>query len=81
MKLYTYKTAAEVLDCSWSTVQKLCLAGKIPIVKIGNETRIREQDLEAWINRRCHYHKPGKCSDANRKQALPTEETTFARSK
>lgn len=57
MKLFTYKTLAEYLDCSPSTVQKLYLAGKIPGFKVGNETRFRQQDIDAWIEGRLHFHK------------------------
>lgn len=53
--LLTYKTAAEILGCSASKVQKMCLAGEIPILKLGNETRIREEDLEAWAKKGVHY--------------------------
>ncbi len=46
--LLTYKTAAAILDCSASKVQKMVLAGEIPFIKVGNETRILPEDLEAW---------------------------------
>lgn len=79
-RLLTYKTAAAILDCSASKVQKMCLKRELPIVKVGNETRIREEDLKAWIDRGRHYHQPTNCSEDNRKEALPTMETTIARS-
>lgn len=78
MKLLTYKTAAEVLDCSASKVQKMVLAGEIPIIKIGNETRILPEDLEAWMRRGRHVHVPEKCRDDNHSQSNPTAETTIA---
>lgn len=81
MKLLSYKSAAEILDCSPSKVQKMCLKGELPIVKVGNETRIREEDLKAWIDRGRHYHEPKNCSDSNGKQPIPTTETVFARTK
>lgn len=77
MKLYTYKTAAEVLDCSASKVQKMVLAGQLPFLKVGNETRIREEDLRAWINRQVQIN----CSDDNHSEPLPTTETFLAASK
>jgi len=81
VKLLTYKTAAEILDCSASKVQKMCLAGEIPILKVGNETRIREEDLKSWINRRLHYHESNKCSEDSGKQELPATEAVFVRSR
>ncbi len=80
MKLLSYKAAAEILDCSPSKVQKMCLAGEIPIVKVGNETRIREEDLKAWIDRGRHYHERKDCREDSRAEPIPTTETTIARS-
>lgn len=79
MKLLDYKKAAEILDCSPSKVQKMTLAGEWPIVKVGNETRIDEEDLLAWMRRKKHFHAKN-CSESNGKQPLPAEETTVARS-
>lgn len=74
--LLTYKTAAAILDCSASKVQKMCLAGEIPIIKVGSETRIMESDLRAWMQRGRHYHRPNKCSEDIRPDALPPREAT-----
>ena len=74
MRLLSYKAAAAVLDCSPSKVQKMCLAGELPILKVGNETRIDERDLEAWIQDRKFVHRPKNCSEYNGKQSLPTTE-------
>lgn len=57
--LLTYKTTAAILDCSASKVQKMVLAGELPFIKVGNETRIIPDDLRAWI--RMHRRAP----DAN----------------
>ena len=76
-KLLTYKTAAELLDCSASKVQKMVLAGEIPFLKVGNETRIRQQDLEDWIEnqmQRCVQRRHENCSEDNPEQALPKRE-------
>lgn len=78
-KLLTYKTAAELLDCSPSKVQKMVLAGEIPIVKIGNETRILTDDLFAWIRRGRHIHVPENRRDDTSSEALPTKERIHAR--
>lgn len=72
VKLLTYKTAAEYLDCSPSKVQKMCLAGELPILKVGNETRIRQEDLEAWVAGQVHFNKPENCRDSNTSEPLPT---------
>ena len=77
--LLTYETAAEFLDCSASKVQKMCNNGEIPIVKIGNRTRIDPADLRLWIKNRKHFQAK-ECSNDNGKQPLPTTEATFARS-
>lgn len=74
MKLYTYNTAAEILDCSAWKVKKMVLAGEIPYLKVGNETRIREEDLKEWIDSRVQ-----NCRKSNRIQAFPTTETISAR--
>lgn len=81
MKLLTYKTAAEILDCSASKVQKLCLAGEIPIFKVGNETRIILEDLERWIKNGRHYHEKENSREDNRRRAIPTKEATIVQSK
>jgi excisionase family DNA binding protein len=75
MKLLTYKTAAEVLDCSASKVQKMVLAGEIPFIKVGNETRILPEDLEAWIRR----GRQKNCRDSNTSEPLPTVESTYVK--
>ena len=54
---------AAILRCSKSKVEKLMLAGELPIIKIGNESRMTRADLEAWIESRKHFHKPGKRSE------------------
>jgi excisionase family DNA binding protein len=77
VKLYTYKTAAAVLDCSASKVQKMVLAGELPFLKVGNETRIREEDLRDWIDSQIRRN----CSDDNPKQPLPTEKMVHVSSK
>lgn len=74
LKLYTYKTAAEVLDCSASKVQKMCLAGEIPIIKVGNETRIDERDLDRWIQSRRYFHEPKDCGRTTPSEPNPTTE-------
>ncbi len=76
----TYKTAAAILDCSASTVQKICLAGEIPIFKLGNETRIRQEDLEAWVKNRMHFHCRENCREANDSEPHPTTERVYATS-
>lgn len=79
-KLLSYKAVAEILDCSASKVQKMCLAGELPIIKVGNETRVRESVLLRWLEEREHFHEKKNCSDPNGKELLPTTESTFARS-
>ena len=79
LKLYTYKTAAEVLDCSASKVQKMCLAGEIPIIKVGNETRIDERDLDRWIQSQKFFHEPKECRTTTESEPNPTEEHMHGR--
>jgi excisionase family DNA binding protein len=72
MKLYTYKTAADALDCSSSTVQKLVRDGEIPILNIGNEVRIDADDLQAFIDRKKYFKDAKNRRDPNDRQPLPT---------
>ena len=77
MKLYTYKTAAELLKCSESKVQKMVLAGEIPFIKIGSRTRILDEDLHAWLRRQ----RQSNCSEDIGPQAHTATEAVFVRSK
>lgn len=43
---------AERLGVSKSFAQKLLVRRGIPVVRVGRLTKVREQDLEAWIEAR-----------------------------
>jgi len=49
-KLYTIPEVASYLKISKSKVYWLVQTHKIPHVRIGRNVRIREQDLEKWLN-------------------------------
>lgn len=47
--LVSIKEAAQLLSCSEAMVRKWIGRGKLQTVKVGRLTRIRRQDLEAWV--------------------------------
>lgn len=77
-QLLTYKTAAAILDCSASKVKKMVLAGELACIKLGNETRIRESTLQAWMDAGEHFHQAQKrsenCRDSKHSEVHPTGE-------
>ena len=48
--LLTIKDAAQRLACSEAMLRKWIHRGKLPTVKVGRLTRIRQQDLDAWVH-------------------------------
>jgi len=50
-KLLNVKEAAEVLSCSEAAIRKWVYQRRLPAVKVGRLTRIRQSDLEAFIRR------------------------------
>lgn len=48
-ELLGVKQAAKALACSEAMLRKWIHEGKLPTVKIGRLTRIRQSDLEAWL--------------------------------
>ncbi|MGV8123950.1 MAG: helix-turn-helix domain-containing protein [Candidatus Xenobiia bacterium LiM19] len=49
-KLFTPQQVAEHLSLEKKTVEDYLRAGKIPGVKVGREWRVRERDLQAYID-------------------------------
>ena len=47
--LLTIKQAAKLLACSEAMLRKWIYERKLPLVKIGRLTRIRQSDLEGWV--------------------------------
>ena len=47
--LVSIKDAAQLLACSEAMLRKWIHQRKLPYVKVGRLTRIREEDLNAWI--------------------------------
>ena len=47
--LISLKEAAVRLACSEAMLRKWIYQGKLPTVKVGRLTRIRQCDLEAWL--------------------------------
>jgi excisionase family DNA binding protein len=48
-RLFSVKEAAARLACSEAMLRKWLCYGKLPYIKVGRLTRIRQQDLEAWV--------------------------------
>jgi excisionase family DNA binding protein len=47
--LLSLRQAAQRLACSEAMLRKWIHQGKLPFVKVGRLTRIRERDIEAWL--------------------------------
>ena len=47
--LISIKDTAKRLSCSEAAIRKWIQHGRLPCVKVGRLTRIREQDLEALV--------------------------------
>ena len=47
--LLSVKDAAQRLACSEAMLRKWMYTGRLPFVKVGRLSRIREQDLDAWV--------------------------------
>ena len=47
--LLTIKEAAKFLACSEAMLRKWIHQGKLPCLKVGRLTRIRQSDLEGWL--------------------------------
>ena len=47
--LLSIKDAARSLACSEAMLRKWIHQGKLPRVKVGRLTRIRQSDIEAWV--------------------------------
>lgn len=50
--------AGQVLGLSTPAVWKLIYSGKLPIVKIGRSVRLRNEDIQAFINANVTRHEP-----------------------
>ena len=48
-QLITVKEAARLLACSEAAVRKWVFQRRLPVVKVGRLTRLRQRDLEALI--------------------------------
>jgi len=48
-ELFSIKDAAKFLGCSEAMLRKWLHQRKLPNVKVGRLTRIRQSDLEAWV--------------------------------
>lgn len=49
--LLTIKEVAEKLRLTPYTVRRFIKEGKLPATKVGGQWRVREADLEAYLNR------------------------------
>lgn len=50
-KVYTVEEVAGILRVSEATVRNLIERGELKAFRAGNQWRIREKDLEAYMNR------------------------------
>lgn len=49
-KLLDVKQAAELLSCSEAAIRKWICQRRLPVVKVGRLTRVRQSDLERLIS-------------------------------
>ena len=49
-KLYTIKEVSELVGISESEVIRMVMLKKLPAVRVGNAIRIKEEDLEMFLN-------------------------------
>jgi excisionase family DNA binding protein len=49
-RLLDVRTAADLLDCSPSTLKTLIEIGSIPAVRMGRKIKIKDSDLRAYID-------------------------------
>lgn len=52
--LLTAKEAAEALSCKESTIRKWLYQKRLPCVKVGRLTRLRQKDIERVISQGLH---------------------------
>ena len=53
-KVLTIKETGEYLGISYSTVQSMMFMQGLPYTRVGNRYRIKENDLQAWMEKRKH---------------------------
>ena len=51
-KLLSVKEAADLCSCSEAAIWKWVYQRRLPAVKVGRLTRLRQSDLEAFVSRR-----------------------------
>lgn len=51
MKLYTTEEVAEMLQMHNESIRRKCRLDELPCLKIGREWRIREDDLNQWLEK------------------------------
>jgi len=51
LKVYTISEVAQILKIHRTYVARLIRSGRLPAIKIGKFYRIRERDLEDFLNR------------------------------
>lgn len=55
IKLYSATDLAEKAGVSGSYVARLCRTGKLPAQKFGTVWLIREEDADAWLEKRSEH--------------------------
>lgn len=48
-QLVSVKRAATLLECSEAAIRKWIYQGRLPVIKVGRLTRVRQRDLEAVV--------------------------------
>lgn len=48
---YTLAQVAEILNCTYQTVYKLVKRGEIKAFRVGSDFRVKEENLNEYMNR------------------------------
>ena len=52
IRLLTLNEAAELLQVSTRTLQRMIHSGEMPALKVGGQWRVREAQLRQWVEKR-----------------------------
>ena len=52
IRLLTLNEAAELLQVSTRTLQRMIHSGEMPALKVGGQWRVRETQLRQWVEKR-----------------------------
>ncbi len=60
IRLLTLSEAAQLLHVSTRTLHRMIQSGNLPALKVGGQWRVRESQLQRWVEHREHSAVDGK---------------------